>query len=325
MAPIPRIAAWLKRLSPAIGIACFAIALLVLGRALRDTTPEALARQLATFPRQRILAALALTLLDFVPLIGLDWYALRVMKRRLPFPVLARASLAGYAFSRAVGLAVLSGSAIRYRLCGRHGLYALDIAKLVAIAAVISWLGFLLVGGVALLAAPLSALTSFRSEPDRGPGDRSRVPCRTRRPGGRRHAPPAHARHRPAPLRPPTGARHPGDDRRRLDRLDPRHRRPLRAPRAGGRWLRGVHRGVHGGAGGRRGEQRAGRDRRLRDRDARPPRRDGRAGGDPRRVSSSTASSTTSCRSPSRRSSSAPSRSAPDRPPAAARAAPAER
>jgi glycosyltransferase 2 family protein len=159
--PVPRIAAWLKRLSPAIGIACFAIALLVLGRALRDTTPEALARQLATFPRQRILAALALTILDFVPLIGLDWYALRVMRRRLPFPVLARASVVGFAFSRAVGLAVLSGSAIRYRLCGRHGLYALDIAKLVAIAAVISWLGFLLVGGVALLAAPLSALSSF--------------------------------------------------------------------------------------------------------------------------------------------------------------------
>ena len=77
MVPIPRIAAWLKRLSPAIGIACFALALLVLGRALRDTTPEALARQLATFPRGRILAAAALTVLDFLPLIGLDWFALR--------------------------------------------------------------------------------------------------------------------------------------------------------------------------------------------------------------------------------------------------------
>ena len=159
--PFTKVATWVKRFSPAIGIACFAMALLVLGRALRDTTPQALARELATFPRHRVLAALGLTLLDFIPLIGLDWFALKVLKRRLALPVLARASFAGYAFSRAVGLAVLSGSAIRYRMCGRHGLYALDIAKLVAIAAVISWLGFLLVGGIALLAAPLSALSSF--------------------------------------------------------------------------------------------------------------------------------------------------------------------
>jgi uncharacterized membrane protein YbhN (UPF0104 family) len=165
MLPRPGVAGRLARLSPAIGLVCFGLAAAVLGRLLSETSLSDIARHLTRFPRQRVALALLLTALDFFPLFGLDWFALQVMGRSVPVRRLALSSVIGYAFSRAVGLAVLSGGAIRYRLLGGTGLDLIDVARLVAVAAMISWLGFLLVGGVALLGAPAASLTALRLSP----------------------------------------------------------------------------------------------------------------------------------------------------------------
>jgi uncharacterized membrane protein YbhN (UPF0104 family) len=165
MRPRSGAAARLARLSPAIGLGCFALAAFVLGRLLSETSPTDLARHLAHFPRGRVAVALLLTALDFVPLFGLDRFALQVMGRTVPVRRLFLSSVVGYAFSRAVGLAVLSGGAIRYRLLRGHGLDLIDVARLVAVAAMISWLGFLLVGGLALLWTPAASLILLHLSP----------------------------------------------------------------------------------------------------------------------------------------------------------------
>jgi uncharacterized membrane protein YbhN (UPF0104 family) len=157
----PGVAGRLARLTPAIGLGCFAIAAYVLGRTLSHLTLADLRQDLAHFPSERIVLALILTGLDFTPLFGLDWFALQVIGRKAPIRRLALASVVGYAFSRAVGLSVLSGGAIRYRLLGPVGFDLIDVARLVGVAAVISWLGFLLVGGTALIGAPATALTAL--------------------------------------------------------------------------------------------------------------------------------------------------------------------
>jgi uncharacterized membrane protein YbhN (UPF0104 family) len=161
----PGAASRLARFSPLIGVGCFAIAAYVLAHALSGTSLADLRRHLTHFPPQRVGLALLLTALDVAPLFGLDWFALKVMARSLPARRLALASYTGYSFSRAVGLSVLSGGAIRYRLLGRHGFSLVDVARLVGIAAMISWLGFLLVGGLALLAAPAAALAALHLSP----------------------------------------------------------------------------------------------------------------------------------------------------------------
>jgi uncharacterized membrane protein YbhN (UPF0104 family) len=143
-----------KWLPPLIGLASFAAAILVLRHELGATSAAEIAAQLRAIPRSHILLAAGLTALDFIPLIGLDWLALRVVGRTLPLPRLAATSFIGYSFSRALGFAVLSGGAVRYRLLSAFGLGPLDIAKLVALAAMISWLGFLAVGGAVFLIDP---------------------------------------------------------------------------------------------------------------------------------------------------------------------------
>ena len=161
----PGVAGRLARLSPAIGLGCFAIAAYVLGRMLSHLTVADLRQHLAHFPSSRIAAALFLTLLDWVPLFGLDWFALQVLGLQAPIRRLALASVTGYAFSRAVGLSVLSGGAIHYRLLGSLGFDLIDVARLVGVAAMISWLGFLLVGGAALIGVPATALTALHLSP----------------------------------------------------------------------------------------------------------------------------------------------------------------
>lgn len=141
-------------LPPLIGLLSFTVALVVLRRELAGTSAAEIAAQLRAIPADRIVLAALLTALDFIPLIGLDWLALRVIGRTLPLRRLAATSFIGYAFSRAVGFAVLSGGAVRYRLLAAFGLGPLDIAKLVALAAMISWLGFLAVGGAVFLIDP---------------------------------------------------------------------------------------------------------------------------------------------------------------------------
>jgi len=161
----PGVAGRLARLTPAIGLGCFAIAAYVLGQTLSHLTLIDLRHHLAHFPSERIVLAVILTGVDFVPLFGLDWFALQVLGRKAPIRRLALASVVGYAFSRAVGLSVLSGGAIRYRLLGPLGFDLIDVARLVGVAAMISWLGFLLVGGAALIGAPATALTALHLSP----------------------------------------------------------------------------------------------------------------------------------------------------------------
>jgi len=168
LAPMPNrpgVAGRLALLTPAIGIGCFAIAAYVLGRTLSHLTLADLRHHLAHFPPGRIALAIFLTVLDWAPLFGLDWFALQVLGIKAPIRRLGLAAVVGYAFSRAVGLSVLSGGAIRYRLLGPWGFDLIDVARLVGVAAMISWLGFLLVGGIALIGTPATALTAFHLSP----------------------------------------------------------------------------------------------------------------------------------------------------------------
>lgn len=143
-----------RRFAPLLGLLSFAVAVLVLHNELRETRLSDVAREFASIPRHRILLALFLVALDHVPLFGLDFLALKTIGRSLALRRIALVSFIGFSFSRAIGFAMLSGGAVRYRLCSLWGLGPLDIAKLIAFASMISWLGFLAVGGTVLTVAP---------------------------------------------------------------------------------------------------------------------------------------------------------------------------
>lgn len=98
--------------------------------------------------------ACLLTLISYTVLTGYDTLGLKHIHKKLPYPKIAIASFTGYAFSNNIGLSMIAGASVRYRLYSAWGLSSFDIAKVVGFCAVTAWLGFSLLNGLALVANP---------------------------------------------------------------------------------------------------------------------------------------------------------------------------
>jgi phosphatidylglycerol lysyltransferase len=142
-----------------LGLALFLAALLLMHRSLseyhyRDITAEARA-----VPAFRVVAALFFTALNYLVLTGYDVLAFRYVGRGLEYGKIAFASFIGYAFSNNIGMSLLAGSSVRYRLYTSWGLSVLEVAKMVVFSTLTLWLGLLAVGGVAFVAVPVPAVS----------------------------------------------------------------------------------------------------------------------------------------------------------------------
>jgi len=102
----------------------------------------------------RIVAASLLTLLNYLILVGYDWFAVRwVGEKDLPLRKIALASFSGYAFSYNFG-ATLFGTSIRYRLYSAWGVSFRKILDLLVILGLTFWFGVFTLAGVVFIAVP---------------------------------------------------------------------------------------------------------------------------------------------------------------------------
>ncbi len=113
--------------------------------------PREIAAALGQIPRVQLWAAAVLTVASYALLTLYDWLGLLYAGRRLPYPRVALASFTAYVFSYNVGVSVLGGAAVRYRLYSGWGLSALEIGKVVVFGTLTFWLGMVGVGGAVLL------------------------------------------------------------------------------------------------------------------------------------------------------------------------------
>ena len=87
-----------------------------------------------------------------------DLFALRTIGRPdIPYRVAALAGFTSYAVGHNVGASAFTGGAVRYRIYSRHGLSAIDVAKVCFIAALTFWLGNATVLGLGVAYAPQAA------------------------------------------------------------------------------------------------------------------------------------------------------------------------
>jgi phosphatidylglycerol lysyltransferase len=145
---------WQWGLRSALGLLLFGAALGILHHYLWQYRYEDVVAELRGLPSRRVLAGLGLTLLSYVVLTGYDGLALAFIRHRLPYRRIAFASFIAYVFSHNVGPAFLGGSAVRFRLYSGWGLTTSEIATVVSFNVITFWLGFLLLLGTALVAAP---------------------------------------------------------------------------------------------------------------------------------------------------------------------------
>jgi phosphatidylglycerol lysyltransferase len=146
---------FVKYLGPLIGLSLFCIALWVLHRELQEYHLHDILESIRSLPVTHIFLAFGLTLLNYLALTGYDTLAFRYIRHSLRYRKIALASFLGYAFSNNMGLSMVAGSSVRYRLYSAWGLSTLDITRVVAFYTVTLWLGLCAVGGLLLLMEPL--------------------------------------------------------------------------------------------------------------------------------------------------------------------------
>lgn len=143
-----------RYLGIAISLALFAAALFALHHILAEVhLSEVLARFRET-PARSVLLALLCTAGSYLTLTGYDVMALRHLGRPLPYSKAALASFASYTFAHNIGLSLITGGSIRYRIYSVAGLSAAEIATLTGICALTFGLGVGLLLGLALVLEP---------------------------------------------------------------------------------------------------------------------------------------------------------------------------
>ncbi len=80
-----------------------------------------------------------------------DYIGVRYIKRRIGYPRVLLAAFTAYSISHSLGFPAVTGGTVRYRMYSRWRLSAVEIAEIMAMAAVCMFLGMFEIGGLALL------------------------------------------------------------------------------------------------------------------------------------------------------------------------------
>ncbi|HEY9646714.1 MAG TPA: lysylphosphatidylglycerol synthase domain-containing protein [Chroococcidiopsis sp.] len=146
----------LLRLLPAlISVILLIASIWVIRQELQQYQSQEIWRHLAAIPRSSLGWAIALTLLNVFVFTGYDTLAARYVRHPLPYAQTAIAAATSIPVSNSVGLALLSGSAIRYRFYAPWGVPPLKIAQIIAFCNLSFWLGLFSVGGLLFLLLPI--------------------------------------------------------------------------------------------------------------------------------------------------------------------------
>lgn len=104
---------------------------------------------------RRIGVALVLLVVNYLILTLYDWTSFRVFGYRLPWSTVAPRAAAAFAFSNFVGLAFVSGAAVRLRLYRDLIPSPAVVARIIALNGISLWIGLLATCGGALLICPV--------------------------------------------------------------------------------------------------------------------------------------------------------------------------
>ena len=148
---------YIKRLSgPVLSVLLFGIAAWLLRHQLRTFHFHEIVRYIHHISAARVWAAAGLSVLSYAVMTGYDILSLRYVNHPLSYRKIGLASFIGYAFSNNIGLSMVAGASVRYRLYSAWGLSTFEIAQVVAFCTLTLWLGFLFVGGIVFIAEPMA-------------------------------------------------------------------------------------------------------------------------------------------------------------------------
>lgn len=141
---------------PLLGILLFGLSLWAIQQELSQHSPREIWSSIHAIPLRVVGVAIFLTLLNYWALTGYDTLACRYVGHALPYRKTAVVAIISYAISNTVGLALLSGSALRYRFYSNWGVSPSKIAQIIDFCNVSFWLGLFAVGGTLFIIDPIA-------------------------------------------------------------------------------------------------------------------------------------------------------------------------
>lgn len=151
----PEILTTLRGILPILmGVSLFGLGIYALNHLMHSVDPALVMAQVAATSGWHMGLALAATAIGYAALVGYDALALRMIGKAVPRPVVALGGFLGYAFGNTIGISVISGGAVRYRIYSTYGLDAFDIATISGYLAAAIGTGLTLIGLAALSLHP---------------------------------------------------------------------------------------------------------------------------------------------------------------------------
>ncbi|VVP73564.1 hypothetical protein PS918_01597 [Pseudomonas fluorescens] len=127
---LDRVSKYRQPIGLAVTLLLFAIALIACRHLLSELDLDALHDSILEIPKPALLGALGATVAGFIILLGYEWSASRYAGVNLAPRTLALGGFTAFAIGNAIGLSMLSGGSVRYRLYARHGLGATEVAHM---------------------------------------------------------------------------------------------------------------------------------------------------------------------------------------------------
>jgi uncharacterized membrane protein YbhN (UPF0104 family) len=147
-----------NRVGIALSLTIILIAAVVLYRILRGIAFHEVVAALRRTPLHTVVLAGLLVAGAYFTLTFYDLFALRTIgKRHVPYRIAALAGFTSYSIGHNVGVTVLTGGAVRYRIYSTWGLTLIDVAKICFVAGLTFWLGNATVLGLGIAFAPDAA------------------------------------------------------------------------------------------------------------------------------------------------------------------------
>jgi len=145
----------LRHIAPILlGITLFAMGAYALHRLLKPVNMADVMQQIRITPWGTLVAAFGATALGYIALIGYDWSALRYLGKKLPARIVAMGGFLGYSFGNTIGISIISGGAVRYRIYSAFGLNAFEVASVSTFVALAFGVGITVIGLGALAYHP---------------------------------------------------------------------------------------------------------------------------------------------------------------------------
>jgi phosphatidylglycerol lysyltransferase len=146
----------IKKMGPLIGLGLFGAAAVVLYRQLHAYRLHDVIYWIRAIPAGQTWTAVLLTVCSYLVMTGYDLLALRYIRHPLALGKTMLTSFLGYTFSNSIGLSMVAGASVRYRLYSAWGLSAAQITQVVLFCTASLWLGFCTLSGVVFMAEPLA-------------------------------------------------------------------------------------------------------------------------------------------------------------------------